>query len=657
LPEYKKIRAGEPGLSQEAEGATAGAGGNGAAIDPMAIALALGSASRERADIFLEEQTRLARLQAQELSHELGLRHWSLWVRHLSGLLKLTLEIGLAVVATGLACFIAAAVWNAAHSDGLVIESFSVPPDLGQRGLTGQVVAGQLLDRLSEVNQATISSRTGKSYAASWGDDIKVEIPDTGISVAEAYRFLRRWLGHESHISGAVWHSEGNITLAARSDGQSITVSGSESDLDALIRKLAEGVFGLAEPYRYAVYLTQHGREEDGVAIFRRLAASGPAADRAWGLVGLARAQNNRGDISQREVERLYGQAILLDPSNSTAVNNHANAERGLGHLEATLAGYRQEQELLARGYDRELGDIRAPVIAEMAGNSVRGLTGAYGEAIPSIAEIIRTGRSGSFANLSGVLISAEIPAHDLKAAKAEMASQGRENLSAVGFELSKSLENAQLALAEENWSQIIAAVASAEQQLKRHPALRDWVLRQFTPLQAYARARLGQLAEAQTLIGTTPPDCDECMLWRARIAELAGQHGRAEWWLERAAAHAPSIPLIYSTWGELLLRRGDPEGAIAKFKIANQKGPRFADPLVFWGEALIAENQSDLALKKFAEANKYTPNWGRLHLKWGEALAYVGKRDEAKVQFARAIQLDLTPSEKAELSRQLPHA
>jgi hypothetical protein len=58
------------------------------------------------------------------------------------------------------------------------------------------------------------------------------------------------------------------------------------------------------------------------------------------------------------------------------------------------------------------------------------------------------------------------------------------------------------------------------------------------------------------------------------------------------------------------------------------------------------------LALSKFAEAEKYAPNWGRLHLKWGEALVYAGKKDEAKTQFARTVQLDLTPSEKAELAR-----
>jgi len=68
-----------------------------------------------------------------------------------------------------------------------------------------------------------------------------------------------------------------------------------------------------------------------------------------------------------------------------------------------------------------------------------------------------------------------------------------------------------------------------------------------------------------------------------------------------------------------------------------------------------MAKNQSHLALEKFAEAEKYAPNWGRLHLKWGEALVYAGKKDEAKAQFARAAQLDLTPSEKAELARVRP--
>ena len=84
-------------------------------------------------------------------------------------------------------------------------------------------------------------------------------------------------------------------------------------------------------------------------------------------------------------------------------------------------------------------------------------------------------------------------------------------------------------------------------------------------------------------------------------------------------------------SWSTRPSDRGQPDQAIARFTIANQKSPHFADPLEGWGEALMAKNQSHLALAKFVEAEKYAPNWGRLHVKWGEALGYAGKADEAQ--------------------------
>jgi Flp pilus assembly protein TadD len=85
-------------------------------------------------------------------------------------------------------------------------------------------------------------------------------------------------------------------------------------------------------------------------------------------------------------------------------------------------------------------------------------------------------------------------------------------------------------------------------------------------------------------------------------------------------------------------------------------KGPHFADPLEGWGEALMAKNQSHLALEKFTEAEKYAPNWGRLHLKWGEALGFAGRKDEARAQYQKALTLDLTAADKAELARVSAH-
>jgi tetratricopeptide (TPR) repeat protein len=646
-------------VSEETAGAESVPEGSSAGIDPVSLSLALGGASQAQADAFLkkqeafiDDQRRLVGLQARELAHELELRHWSMWVRHLSSLLKLTFEVGLAVAAVALACFLGASVWNAAHADGLVIESFSVPPDVAERGLTGQVIAGELLDRLTEINQSTISIRTGKSYAASWGDEIKVEIPETGVSVAEAYRFLRRWLGHESHINGAVWHSQGGIVITARSEGKSVTVSGPDTDIGGQIQKAAEAVFSLAEPYRYGAYLLTRGRYQEAITVFRQQAARGPAVDRAWALVGLARALVIKGDIGPREAEPFDREAAKLDPGNIPALNNVAGIERVLGRLEHAASDSRKLAGLLGHSGDGEIGadDTSLLVEKEMAANDLRELMGASGESASSIANLLRADNDVSFGNISTRLTVQEIYAHDLMAARVTPRERDRKFQSAGQFAYGGIRIKAALAVAEQDWPAVVAAASSAEPLLKER-SVQEPFLVTVVPSQAYAEARLGRFREAEALIATTPGDCDECMLQRARIAELEGKPARADWWFARAVHDAPSIPLVYATWGQALLERGQPDAAIAQFTIANRRGPHFADPLEGWGEALMAQNRSDQALAKFAEAEKYAPNWGRLHLKWGEALAYAGKRDDARAQFSRATQLDLTPAEKSELA------
>jgi tetratricopeptide (TPR) repeat protein len=171
-------------------------------------------------------------------------------------------------------------------------------------------------------------------------------------------------------------------------------------------------------------------------------------------------------------------------------------------------------------------------------------------------------------------------------------------------------------------------------------------------PLLAYALARAGDFSGAHREIDKSPGDCVACETARGNIDALEGKAVAATWWFARAIRDAPSIPFAYSDWGAELMAKGDLDAAIAEFKLANQKGPHFADPLEMWGEALMAKNRSDLALAKFEEAAKYAPNWGRLHLKWGEALFWAGKRDDAQKQFAVARGLDLDASDSAELTK-----
>ena len=203
-----------------------------------------------------------------------------------------------------------------------------------------------------------------------------------------------------------------------------------------------------------------------------------------------------------------------------------------------------------------------------------------------------------------------------------------------------------------QNWAGVVAEAKALDASLAKFPGTEAATPTMTEALVAYGLAKLGDVAAAQTRIAATPADCYPCLIARAQIAELAGQRAGRSAGSPRAvgAGAFHSFRLCRLGPGAAGSRR--PGAAIAKFTLANQKGPHFADPLESWGEALMKQNRSDRALAKFEEAEKYAPNWGRLHLKWGEALVYAGQKDEAQKQFALAATLDLSAADKAELAR-----
>ncbi len=78
--------------------------------------------------------------------------------------------------------------------------------------------------------------------------------------------------------------SKTGVTLTARAgaDG-AVSVSGAEADMDALTAQLAEAIYRLTQPYRYAAWLFRHeGRTADALPIFKDLALNGSSDDKLW---------------------------------------------------------------------------------------------------------------------------------------------------------------------------------------------------------------------------------------------------------------------------------------------------------------------------------------------------------------------------------------
>jgi tetratricopeptide (TPR) repeat protein len=633
-------------VSESKEAAAAGAEGNGVGSNPTAVALALAGASREDAHEFLKKQGQLIDDQRHHLHEQLKQIHLDVWEKSLGVLLRVaTAFVGIAVAAA-----LVWLVWYAANSNDLVIDSFAVPPELAARGLSGPVVAAKLSDRIASMQSQTISNRPPKSYANGLSEGLKLEIPETGVSLYELDRYLREKLGHDLHIGGELVQTGKGVALTARvgSNG-SATVAGAEADMDNLLQNLAEDVYRITQPYRFAVYLNNHGRTTDALPVLKDLARNGAKDDRSWALnlLGLTARDRDGADASMA----LASQAVALRPTLVAARMRIALLASEKGWAERSLEDDRIVLSQMATG-DPDVSPQFVPATRDSAQAQIDMFHGAFVDAAREQLVAIQSGVPGRY-ELSAEMARAELGAHDLAAARAALAEPVVATPSANGIGTLYNLRASMMIdAAAGNWLAVEAAADAGDPAWAKAPGVRRDIPTLLSPIRAYAEAKLGRLAAAEARIAPAPSDCYDCLIARARIAGLRDQHGRADYWFGRAAVAAPSIPFAWSFWGEALLARGKPDEAIEKFIIANQKGPHFADPLEGWGEALMAKNQSHLALAKFAEAEKYAPNWGRLHLKWGEALVYSRHADEAKAQFARAAHLDLTPSEAMELGR-----
>ena len=626
--------------------------------EPAAVAVALGAQGLldPRAATFLEEQTRLARKQGKladlkieyvaeldrfELSH--------LRFRKLADYARFALEVSVALVALAIVCGLGAMIWNAARDRDLVMEAFSVPSDVAQSGMSGQVLAARVLDKFGAMQSSRgLVLQGADTYRRDNGDNVRIEIPETGISLGELNNDLRDWLGHETRVTGDLVRAKTGLALTLRyGDKPGETETG--SDLDALIQKAAEYMYATAKPYRYIEYLANHNRVAEALALAPAVARQGNAQERAFAYLAWGEAYFDSGDYASGFDK--FREAIRLDPSNPLTHDWLGYIESQLQHKEAAY----REMRAAVRHWHGPLVDQLDPdartgeplFLTAVADDN----SGDYPDALAAWQQLAASGSGVYYAAYNA---STAANNHDIATARAlegltpEKDGQGR---------LSWTLPFQKFHTAYVSGDYVSALRLGRETQTLLAPLPYRHAIESFLlPLLAYTQAETGDVAGAEKLIAGMPADDDLYLEMRGRIAALAHHWSEAARDFAILSARSPDIPAADTDWGAMLVAKGDLPGAIAKFASAHTKSPHFADPLEMWGEALVAENRSDLALAKFEEANQDAPNWGRLHLKWGEALFWAGKKDEAKQQFALAANLDLSASDKAELAKVSTH-
>ena len=562
-------------------------------------------------------------------------------------------DLALAASVAGVVGAAALTLWNANEASGLVVEALTVPPALAAQGMDGTVLAGRLLDRLSAMQAATDSARAPATFGSNWGNDLSVEVPQTGVSAGDLWRTMRQTLGDETRLSGDLFEKDGILTLTTRvgsNPGRSI--SGNVSELDRLIDDAAQAIFRQAQPYRYSVWLNRDGGGASD-EIWRELAASGDRTEQLWALVGLSVSAR----FTDPELALSFArQALAMDPTFHKARWNVSDALSIMGRQEENLHEVLLTERAMRRR-DRRVTKTAQDQVLHNARTTIARYTGDFAAVVEEARVRAALPDYGGHAVSARYELSWAFTAlHDRSAAREALMAAGRSGQSlpeaaALSAALAAEERGDLVAAAEHARIALVAAIEFARPQLPNVPPYQEWRPESRAAM-ALIFLRSGDRATGLALLSNMRADCYPCVIAHGQVAQFDGNFIEAERLLLRATVLGPSLPAAWQDLGEARLERGDRVGAISAFAEAAERGPRWADPLKFWGDALAADGDHRSAIAKYRAAAERAPRWGAAHLAWGRSLAALGRHEEARRKYSAAAGMELTIGERAELAQ-----
>ncbi len=556
----------------------------------------------ETVALFREQRELLkAQRRTVESEHEIFEREWG---PRLFGMrLRVAFQVFVALVASIFGLGGAMIIRDALTSHRVIVDPFHSPPPLEERGIDGAVVASGLLDELSRLQDATRSTVQKLDQASGWSSEVKLEVPETGISLGEISRLLKERYGHDVHIEGDLIETPGGgLALTVRGNGvPASTFEGSATELRKLVTLAAEYVYAKSQPARFAYYLQNSGRNEEAIEFCRTAFGAASPEDRPYLLNVWANGIQNTGG-SVEESLRLYRAALKLKPDYWSAHNNVINSLWLMGEEEhAWQAGEAMRQAAGGRpGRAPETNYQNWDVLTWNLGPWLKGI-------MVDAAENGGAGTGLSTASLG--IADIQMRLHDPAAADLELKTIKEDaNDPTIGalthFVRGRLAAEAGDAPAGASEMEAFAAAYANPIVAANYPGYACWI--------APAEEAAGHPEKANAVLKTAGTYVD-CYRFRADILDGRGDWAGAQHAYAEAVALAPDLPAAYYSWGVALAKHGDLAGAIAKLSAANQRGPHWADPLKAWGDALKMQHNTKEALAKYDEALKHASNWKQL--------------------------------------------
>ena len=548
----------------------------------------------------LREQARVLHLQAEHLHEQREVQLSHLKARRLSEWLKVGLQLLTAGVGLAVAALVVALIWEAASSRSVIVEAFDAPPALAARGVNGKVVASSVLDALTKLQTATRATTAKRKLANAWGGDIKVEVPETGVSIGELRRLLHEMMGRDVHIDGDLLQTaDRRLQLTVRGDGiLPQTFEGDADDLEGVAAKAAEYIYGQADPYLLAAYLSTVGRTNDALGFIAKAYPGARDQDRPdllnqWGNALFAL------DQPQAAVEK-YRAAIELKPDFWKAWGNliHVSAS-----AEGEEAAYKEGLRMMQTAKKYPSNDRPEPLRRSTLDALLQDWNAVYQD---NVFDMKTHGAVGSYSTPASLGVAAvDVEQHDWQDAARNLDGSAQDDPSTKA---ERMLMIARRALEEGDAQTAITALEPLYAEYLADPRVRAY----FPPVPCYLGLAYG-LAErfddaAKPL--SSGQGWTSCKSFKGEVLDHRGDLKNADLAYRAAIALAPDLPFAYQQYGEALLRRGDRSGAIKFLSEAHDRGPHWADPLKTWGDVLAAEYRWPEAVAKYNSALVYAPHW-----------------------------------------------
>jgi tetratricopeptide (TPR) repeat protein len=251
------------------------------------------------------------------------------------------------------------AFYRLAARTSLVVKDISVPAALQEHGVTGNVVAQQILDHISEIDAAAGSK---KQKAEISGFDIQstmpsLNLPVGGFNLAPVVSELRQLLGYTETVITGEMVLEGSkdspkygLRLRIAGQGPLFKSDEPEEDIQLLISLAAETIMHKFDPINLGYYYYRRKDYEKADEAADAALMGGSSENFPWAYTMHGLIARDQGKLAAAEED--FRQVIELDPHFAMGYVNLSGMLRLEGNLDEAEATARKAIALAPKQQD-----------------------------------------------------------------------------------------------------------------------------------------------------------------------------------------------------------------------------------------------------------------------------------------------------------------